>query len=69
MSELTDLLAEELGGEWVDTEWGATCGDGVYIVRVWGGYRAERSAVSVVSDSPDLAMFDLYREEERRGTE
>lgn len=66
MSELTDLLAEELGGTWLEDGSGATC-DGVKITCFTDGYRAERGEVWAVAESPQLVMFALYRNEFRAG--
>ena len=60
MSELTDLLAEELGGTWIEDGSGATC-DGVKITYFTDGYRAERGGVWAIAESPQLVKFALYR--------
>ena len=66
MSELTELLAADLGGEWLEDGSGATC-DGVKITHFTDGYRAERGGVWAVAESPFLARIALEREELRAG--
>ena len=66
MSELTELLAADLGGEWLEDGSGAVC-DGVKITYFTDGYRAERGGVWAVAESPQLVMFALYRNEFRAG--
>ena len=65
MSELTELLAADLGGEWVDTKFKGMATNGViYVERHIGGWKAR--AVHLDFDNlystPREAVNALFRE-------